>query len=64
MKNTIRFIKNAIKSGTVSSPFAAAQVNSAIGIGWAGNFLEKHCENTGSSTLFKRVSRGLYQIKE
>ena len=64
MENVFRHIQDAVKSHKLPVEFRAAQVNSVLGIDYAGRFLAKHCQTGSSSYLFDNVSRGLYRIKE
>ena len=64
---TIRRIRDAVSGGTLAEPFSPRQVNDALGIHWAGNFLPKHrVGNPGGETeLFVQVSHrpALYRLK-
>jgi hypothetical protein len=61
---TIRDIRSAVNAGRLKEPFRAADINTLLGIDWAGNFLPKHCEgNSYTTELFIRVGRGLYRLK-
>jgi hypothetical protein len=64
-RETIRRIRDAVRSGRLGTRFTAADVNRALGIDWAGTFLPKHrVGNPGKVTeLFVRVDRGLYRLK-
>jgi hypothetical protein len=63
--NTIRRIRRAVSKGDLKEPFNAADVNSLLGIEWAGTFLPKHCVGNGYTTEhFVRVARGLYRLKD
>jgi len=63
MRDTIQHIRDATKSGKLPPQFRATQVNEALGIYWAGNFMAKHCKSGESTELFVRISRGLYRLK-
>lgn len=63
MKDVFPHIQDAVKSLNLPTEFRATQVNSALGIGYAGSFLAKHCQTGSSTHLFDRISRGLYKIK-
>jgi hypothetical protein len=61
----MRDIRRAISEGRLKQPFRGSDINGALGINWGGNFLAKHCADTGSSTArFARLSRGLYKLKD
>jgi hypothetical protein len=63
---TIRNIKRAVRNGRLKQPFRAADVNSSLGIDYAGVFLPQRCEGNPDRKLklhFVRVSCGLYQLK-
>jgi hypothetical protein len=62
---TIRLIREAVAAGRISKQFRPVDVNTALGIDWAGTFLPKHCVgNPGNNTeLFVKISRGLYRLK-
>ena len=64
---TIQAIRLAIRQRTLQQPFRAADVNVALAIEYAAQFLSKHCDqrpDTGFTWLFDRVSRGLYRLNE
>lgn len=63
-RRTIHKVREAVRTGKIPTEFRATQVNDALGITWAGNFLAKHCvgKQTGDTKLFIRVSRGLYRL--
>ena len=64
-KRTIRNIRRAVRSGTLSQPFRAADVNKAVDITFAGIFLSKHCDSRPDKKftwLFNKVDRGLYEL--
>ena len=64
---TIRRIRDAVSGGTLAEPFSPQQVNDALGIHWAGNFLPKHRAGNpcGNTELFVRVNHrpALYRLK-
>ncbi len=64
-RETIRRIRDAVRSGRLGIRFTPAEVNRVLGIDWAGTFLPKHrVGNPGGFTeLFVRVDRGLYRLK-
>jgi hypothetical protein len=64
-RNTIRRIREAIKSGSLVQPFRASDVNRVLGIDYAGVFLPKHrVGNPGGFTEhFVQTERGLYRLK-
>jgi hypothetical protein len=64
-RETIRRIREAVRSGRLETRFTPAQVNSLLGIDWGGTFLPKHrVGNPGGFTeRFVRVDRGLYRLK-
>jgi hypothetical protein len=62
---TIKHIREAVRTGRLAEPFKPADVNTLLGIDWAGTFLPKHCVGNGYTTEhFIRVSRGLYLLKK
>jgi hypothetical protein len=64
-RETMQLIRKAIRQGRLKEPVRGADLNNVLGITWGGNFLAKHCLDTGSSTArFVRVSRGLYWLKD
>jgi len=64
-RETMQLIRKAIRQGRLKEPMRGADLNKVLGITWGGNFLAKHCLDTGSSTArFVRVSRGLYRLKD
>lgn len=64
-RETMQLIRKAIRQGQLKEPVRGADLNNVLGITWGGNFLAKHCLDTGSSTArFVRVSRGLYRLKD
>jgi hypothetical protein len=63
-RETIRKIREAVRSGELPTSFRGADINKLLGIDWAGNFLAKHCVGNGYTTEhFVRISRGLYRLK-
>ena len=64
-KETIRKIRDAVRSGKLGNIFTPDDVNRVLGIDWAGTFLPKHrVDNPGRFTeLFLRVDWGLYRLK-
>jgi hypothetical protein len=62
---TIRRIREQVRTGKVVEPFGPNDVNKALKIDWAGTFLPKHrVGNPGhNSELFVRVERGRYRLK-
>jgi hypothetical protein len=64
-RETIRRIRDAVRSGKLGTRFTPAEVNRILGIDWAGTFLPKHrVGNPGGFTkLFVRVDRGLYHLR-
>lgn len=62
---TIRRIREAVRTGRLPREFRPEGVNPELGIDWAGTFLPKHRSgNPGGYTgLFVRVGRGLYRLK-
>jgi len=65
-RDTIRRIRDAVRKGRLPKHFTPKQVNSALGIHWAGVFLPKHrVGNLGGNTeFFIQIDRGLYRLKE
>jgi len=65
-RETIRKIRDAVRTGALSHEFTPANVNKALRIQWAGTFLPKHrVGNPGGYTeLFVRVRSGLYRLRE
>jgi len=61
----MRRIGEAVKSGTLTEPFRAADVNRALKIHYAGVFLPKHrIGNPGKNTEhFVLIERGLYRLE-
>jgi len=64
-RDTMRRIREAVKNGTLESPFRASDVNRALNIDYAGVFLPKHrVGNPGGFTQhFIQIERGLYRLK-
>jgi hypothetical protein len=64
-RETIRRIREAVKDGRLRHPFSPQEVNTALGIDYAGVFLPKHrVGNPGGNTvLFIQIERGLYRLK-
>ena len=68
-KETMRRIREAIRAGSLTEPFRAADVNRALHIGYAGVFLPKHrVGNPGTNGRkntehFVQIERGLYRLK-
>ncbi len=62
---TIEAIREAVRSSRLGQPFKAADVNKAIGIDWAGNFMPKHCDqrtDKNRTWLFDQINLGLYRL--
>jgi hypothetical protein len=68
-RETMRRIREAVNSGTLTEPFRAADVNRALKIHYAGVFLPKHrVGNPGmkgkkNTEHFVLIERGLYRLK-
>ena len=64
-RETIRKIRDSVRSGKLVTRFTPAEVNLVLGIDWAGTFLPKHRVGNpgGFSELFIRIDRGLYRLK-
>ena len=64
-RETMRRIREAVKSGALTEPFRAADVNRALKIHYAGVFLPKHrVGNPGrNAEHFVLIERGLYRLK-
>ena len=64
-KETIRKLRKAVNTGKIPALFTPAQVNSALGITWAGTFLPKHrvSNPAGDTELFIQMGRGRYKLK-
>ena len=69
-RETMQHIREAIRDGSLTEPFRAADVNRALGISYAGVFLPKHrVGNPGmkgkkNTERFVLLKRGLYRVKE
>lgn len=65
-RETIRRIREAIKSKTLKEPFRAADVNQACNIQYAGIFLPKHRVGNpmGTTEHFVQIDRGLYRLNQ
>ena len=63
-RETIRKVRDAVRSRRLKNRFTPSDVNRVLGIHWAGTFLPKHRVGNpgGFSELFVRVSRGLYEL--
>ena len=65
---TIKHIREAVLQGKLQEPFSPNDVNTALGIHWAGNFLPKHrVGNPGGDTeLFVQINDrpALYCLKD
>jgi len=66
-RETIRRIREAVRTGRLAQPFSPKDVNKALGIHWGGNFLAKHREGNpgGFTVLFLQKSHrpALYSLK-
>lgn len=64
-RDTIRRIREAVRSGKLSEEFTTVQVNKTLNIDWAGTFLPKHRIGNpdGNTELFVRIGRGPYRLK-
>ncbi len=64
-RETIRRIREAVRSGRLGREFTAVEVNVVLKIHWAGTFLPKHrVGNLGGYTeLFVRVRPGVYRLR-
>ena len=63
-RETIKKIREAVRSGALGSQFTPADVNQALKIHWAGTFLPKHRKgNPGDETEFVQLARGVYRLK-
>ncbi len=62
--NTIKRIREAVRTGKLPLEFTPAQVNNVLNIGYAGTFLPKHRIGNpgGTSELFIQISKGLYKL--
>jgi hypothetical protein len=47
---TIKRVREGVRTGGLVEPFKPADVNKFLGIDWAGTFLPKHCVGNGSTT--------------
>jgi hypothetical protein len=65
-RDTIRRIRQAVRTGRLLGQFTPADVNRVLSIHWAGTFLPKHREGNpgGYTALFVRVSSGVYRLRE
>ncbi len=69
-RETMRRIREAIRTGSLKEPFRAADVNHALRIKYAGVFLPKHrVGNPGmkgkkNTEHFVLLERGLYRLKD
>lgn len=71
MKDMIRHIRDAVKSGSLKQPFRAAEVIEALKqdnednepIYYVGNFMWKHSQVGTSSVLFIKEAYGLYKLR-
>ncbi len=63
-RETIRKIREAVRTGKLPTQFTPKMVNAVLSIDWAGTFLPKHREDNpgGYPELFVRVRRGLYRL--
>jgi hypothetical protein len=63
-RETIRKIRNAVRTGGLPHQFTQKDVNKALSIHWAGTFLSKRrIGNPGKQTrLFVRVKSGVYRL--
>jgi len=64
-RETIRKIREAVRTGKLGLEFTTAEVNAVLKIHWAGTFLPKHrVGNPGGYTeLFVRVRPGVYRLR-
>ena len=64
-RETIRKIREAVRTGELQHDFTPEQMNNFLRIDWAGTFLPKHCVGNpgGFTELFVRVDRGVYRLK-
>lgn len=55
---TIKDIREAVRRGKLQVPFSPKNVNAALGIHWAGNFLPRHRVGNpgGNSELFVQIN--------
>ena len=63
-RETIRKIRDAVRTGGLPHQFTPTDVNKALSIHWAGTFLSTHrIGNPGKhSGLFVRVKSGVYRL--
>lgn len=63
---TIRGIREAVKDGRLRESFRPVDVNTALGMDYAGVFQPKHRDGNrgGNTTLFVQIERGLYRLKD
>ena len=63
-RKTVRKIREAVRDRIIPAEFTPAQVNTALGINWAGTFLPKHRVGNpdGNTELFIQIGRGLYRL--
>jgi hypothetical protein len=64
-RETIRKIREAVRTGKLGREFTSVEVNALLRIHWAGTFLPKHRVGNpgGYSELFVRVRSGVYRLK-
>lgn len=64
-RGTMRRIREALATARLKEPFRAKDVNSALGITYAGTFLPKHRVGNPSKNTehFILTARGLYRLK-
>jgi hypothetical protein len=65
-RDTIRRIREAVRSGALRQQFTPEDVNRTLKIEWAGTFLPKQRKGNpgGYTVLFVRIERGLYRLAE
>jgi len=63
-RKTTRKIREMVHTHKIPAEFTPTQVNTALGINWAGTFLPKHRVGnpSNSSELFIRIRKGLYKL--
>jgi hypothetical protein len=63
-RDTIRRIREAVRSRALGQQFTPEDVNRKLKIDWAGTFLPKHRKGHpgGYTVLFVRVERGVYKL--
>ncbi len=63
-RETMRKIREAVRSGALGQQFTPEDVNRKLKIDWAGTFLPKHRKGNpgGYTVLFVRVERGVYRL--